>query len=402
MNSELPQGLIGSRNRIRLFALPSTGKAGDNSWYEVPFQLDPVDDEGRFIFFQDEKWRTDKIETNDRLVFHASGFGRRKTGNESPPCKGRISYQLQDKDFPNKFAYLAICEPFPLVTLPSSVKPAVAYLKEKSNLSTGQYTYDFNPKNQMLFTKISVGTDVLGRQLVAEDSELLIKSDVKKFFTMRFDSSQIESYLEETRPGLIGTLARVSFYLKILFFKIKMSLTTDVTFYDDVGHIPMVVQLPVDARKYLNPKSGILYSWKLGPDVVVQNESLRMPLLDPALNASGVTELAKVGLKNCSGEFCQFSFSASVGDKSLAMEFEIPVYMVKVGFFPQLVVDVGAQNKEMGWDLSKQAQIGNRMALYFEVSGLPMGGHPWDFWLRLGANGKLEGTCPRGLNITRQ
>ena len=254
----------------------------------------------------------------------------------------------------------------------------------------------------MLFEKISIGNDANTRQIIAEDSELLIKSDIKNFFTMRFDSSQIESYLEETRPGLIGTLARVSFYLRILFFKIKMSLTTDVTFYDDVGHIPMVVQLPVEAPKYLHPASGILYSWKLSSAVTVLQDKIKMPQVSPELTIKGFEELAKIGTRYCEGEFCAFSFAAAAGDKSISMEFEIPKYMVKAGFYPQLVLDVTTPDKEMGWNLSTDIKAGQRMGLYFEVSGLPAGGHPWDFWLRLGASGPLEGSCPRGLNITRR
>jgi len=406
MNIELPVALVGKRDQLRMFALKAKSEVGDKTvWTEMPFQLDPVDNVGRFIFFKDESWRKDKIELHDRMIFNTSGFGRRKKYGEAAPCAGRTVYQYQDKESPLNYAYLALCDgdrgPSAPEEKTNDSAPAVAYLKDKRTLSTSQYTYVFSQRNQMLFERISIGDGPANTQLIAEDSDLLIKSDVKNFFTMRFDSSQIESYLEETRPGLIGTLARVSFYLKILFFKIKLSLTTDVTFYHDVGHIPMVVQLPVDAKKYLHPKSGILYSWKLSPEVSMNSDKLRMPTLDPAVTGKGYEELSKIGLRNCSGEYCAFGFAASVGDKALAMEFEIPIYMVKAGFFPQLVSDIGAFDEQMGWNLRQDKKEAPRMGLYFEVSGLPEGGHPWDFWLRLGSSESLHGSCPRGLNITR-
>ncbi len=399
-NVELDPSITGSRHNVRIFAKNRKSR----TWQEVTWQLDPVSEDGRFVFYENDTWRREPIEKFDRLVMSPADFGPARTPGENLPCRGPVVYQLEDKQSPGNFAYLTSC---PGVVRPDQIQQnAVAWLKESNVLETQRYRYEFNPKNNMLFRAVFLAGADGQKKLVARDSELLIKSDVKRFFTMHFDSDDIESYLETTRLGPLGTLARVSFYLRILFFKIKMSLTTDVTFYDDAGHIPMMVHLPVEARRHLNPSSGILYSWALADGVAVDLSKLELPMLDPEQVKKGFKELSKVGLTRCRGDSCRYRFVATAGsdreERELAMEFEIARSLVEKGFFPHFVRDVAEFNGVMNWDINEAKLKSPRIGLYFEVSGLPAGGSPWDFWLRLGPpQGQVKGVCPRGLSIRR-
>ena len=399
-NVELDPLIDGSRQNVRVFAKNRKTK----TWQEVSWQLDPVSEDGRFIFYKDENWRKEPVDKFDRLVMAPEDFGLVRGPGERLPCRGPVVYQLEDKQAPGNFAYLTSC---PGVTRPEWNQPsAVAWIKDANALETERYRYEFNPKNNMLFRTISLSGAGDTKRLVARDSELLIKSDVKRFFTMHFDSDDIESYLETTRPGPVGTLARVSFYLRILFFKIKMSLTTDVTFYEESGHIPMMVHLPVEAQRHLNPSSGILYSWALADGVTVDLSKMDMPSLDAEKVKSGFRKLSETGLNRCRGDSCRYRFVATTGvgpeQRELAMEFDIGRSLVEKGFFPHFVHDVAAFNETMKWDIHENKLKFPRMGLYFEVSGLPAGGSPWDFWLRLGPpQGKVRGDCPRGLSIRR-
>src|SRR5690606_36012866 len=138
---------------------------------------------------------------------------------------------------------------------------------------------------------------------------------------MRFDSDDIVSQLEATRLGPVGDLANLSFFLKILFFKIRMSLTTSVGFYEDSGHIPMMVNIPVDARKYLNPGSGILYSWEVPEAAATGKSTISMPSLSPKEVGKGHAHISKAGLAYCAKKTCLYKYSVDVDGRTLSMDF---------------------------------------------------------------------------------
>ncbi|MCX6126104.1 MAG: hypothetical protein NTV34_15330, partial [Proteobacteria bacterium] len=199
---------------------------------------------------------------------------------------------------------------------------------------------------------------------------------------MQFDSHDIESKMKSSRNESVGALATLGFYLNVLFFKISMDLDTDVRFFKDSAHIPMVLTTPVDARKRLHAMSGVLYSFVLS-DIVSADREILMPAL------TAIPSATSEGLKHCIGEICEFKLRMNTipgVNKSFSMELRIPKRLVEFGMFPQFVPDVGAMSKIMRWTLPKAQLSQKRVGLYLEVSGLPEGEHPWEFWMDLGGD----------------
>jgi hypothetical protein len=60
------------------------------------------------------------------------------------------------------------------------------------------------------------------------------------------------------------------------------------------------------------------------------------------------------------------------------MKINIHKSLVEKGMFPWFVRDVSKEREKMGWSI---AESKGRVGLYFEVSRLPKGSHPWDFWI---------------------
>lgn len=390
INMEFPVPLTGSRNQVRLF----TKKKSSQNWDSIPLQIDPLTTDGRFQFFTDESWRQAKLEAMDRFIFDSPLGDSSVASINELPCHAKKAYRLKAAA---SEAYLTLCEGFyPPVPTPS-LPPA---RHADNSIETTQYHYEFSPSNQMLFRHIVLGSEPSNRKIIAEDSDLLIRSDVKNFFELHFNSQNFESHLERSRPGPVGTLAELSFYLKILFFRLKMSLITDVTFARDSGHIPMVVQLPVDAFRHLHPKSGILYSWHLANGALIEPAGVQMPILKAEEVSQGYDFIAKKGLQYCAGNLCRFSVRAESGESTLVMQFGIARNLVQRGFFPFFVASVDAHNEDMGWNLQPKQLNAGRIGLYFEVSGLPAGGHPWDFWLRLGDQKSAEESCPKPMVVS--
>jgi hypothetical protein len=384
--AELP-ALRGLRQGVRLFV--KDPKAVGAGWRAVPIQVDPIDGDGHLAFFKGDAGYLQKpIAPQDYVTFRVEDFGGRFLPHlDRLPCRGASVYEIQDPAR-NRYAYLTSCGAGPL-----AMAPAVTFDEKVSLLESPVYQYRFNPQNYMQFESISFKGARGLWDLVAADSRMLIRADVKKFFTMSFDSRHIESHLEDSRLGPVGDLARLTFFLRILFFHIDLSLSTDVGFYADAGHIPMQVNIPVNSFDYLNAGSGILYSWTLTSVGQKGRREVRMPKLDPDLVKKGYSQLAKAGLTACNHTDCQYRYTVDVRGRRLSMDLGVQRQLVERGFFPMYVEDVAQAKQAMGWDIDLSNGV-KRTGFYFEVSGLPEGGHPWDFWLRLGDPGESARLCP--------
>ncbi len=384
----------GIRQGVRLFAKGSS--AGfKNAISPIPFQIDPIDDDGHLVFFDDASYLEKNLDRYDMFSFRVEHFGGKiDLKTDKLPCQGPHVFELKDEK--GRFAYLTNCG---LQARPAFHPFRVAFEKEKHLLESPIYRYKFNSENYMQFHSIDFRN---GNEwaTVAQDSRMLIRADVKNFFNMNFDSRQIESRLEASRLGPVGNLARLSFYLRILFFKIDLKLSTDVAFYEDSGRIPMMVNIPVNAQEYLHPGSGILYSWALSPEAEKAPKEIKMPALDIKEVKKGYKEYAKTGLANCKGKDCTFTYTVDYLNKRLSMDLVVKKELVEKGFFPVYVDDVLKYADEMGWDLNFPKGT-KRPGLYFEVSGLPKGGHPWDFWLRLGTPREALKGCPATVTVSR-
>ncbi len=384
--------LKGMRKGVRLFALD----AATRKFRAAPVQIDPIDAEGHLKFNVEVHYPDHELDNDDFLTFRVEDFGpKADLKKDKLPCRGKPVLELRDPSS-ERYAYLTNCGSFGDAV---AFAPLVDFKPEKDYLESPIYKYRFNPDNYMQFEAINFRNAVQGTwETIAERSALMIHADVKNFFSMNFDAKEIESHLESHRIGPVGNLARLSFYLKILFFKIKMSLSTDVGFYENSSHIPMMVNIPVDASKYLNPASGILYTWILSPAAQKAPRALTMPTMDTALIKKGWRELAKEGLKFCVKDQCTFKYTVEIADKTMSMDLGLERKLVERGFFPIYVEDARRHQESMGWDFDL-AKDEVRTGMYFEVSGLSAGGHPWDFWLRLGGPSSASAVCPAPLRF---
>jgi hypothetical protein len=310
------------------------------------------------------------------------------------PCSSGAIYEVSTAA---GVAYLTSCAAM-ANSVPARFPARVTFDQAHHTLQSRFYRYRFNPDNYMQFASIAFPGARGEWDEVASDSRLLIHADIKNFFTMRFDSRQIVSRLEASRLGPIANLARLSFFLRILLFKVRMSLATDVGFFVDSAHIPMQVDLPVNAYERLNSGSGILYSWHLASAAVVATKTMRMPRLDPALVHMGFKDLAKLGLNYCHGDSCLFNYTVDFHGQQLSMALDLRRSLVEKGFFPMFVADTHKPSEAMGWGLDAEEDT-KHIGMYFEVSGLPEGAHPWDFWLRLGAPDQVQLSCPQAVAL---
>lgn len=391
---ELESPPQGHRDSLYLFA--KKRERGRDTWQQIPFQIDPVDPDGRLVFPGDKLFQ-ESLSLSELMTFRTDTFGQRLHFlRESLPCSGDVLYELQEPK-EGRFAYLTQCQtPFT-----KSPIPLAAAFEPSQHLIAGLgYKYYFNPANYLQFDNVEFLNREQAWESIARDSRMLIRSDVKRFFTMHFDSRQIESTLEKTRLGPVADLARLSFFLRILFFRLDISLSTDVAFFHDAGHIPMMINIPVQSEEWLHPRSGVLYTWILSDKARKSPQRISMPLLDVDQVKKGWKELAPIGLAHCQGQECPFKFGVNLGGRHLIMEFTLKRELVARGFFPLFVKDVETFKQPMDWNIDSVPGT-QRMGMYFEVSGLPKGGHPWNFWLKMGGQEAGEEICPAPYSLRR-
>lgn len=383
------------RSSLRAFSVT----ASDGLWQEITTEIVPLDPDGLLRFFPDEMWRRDFVNVYDRLLLNPDQFGPKKQVSTSvdkasgnplryynfPGCTSSYVFEIAEASRAEHVAYLAVCGG------KTQLEPTtpVTYDTQQFNLRSPSYLYSFQPTNHMLFKEISLYPNFIQ---VAKKASMIIHNDIRNFFNLNLSGQDLESYLEEYRSGPLSLVGRLKFYLKILFFKIKLSLTTDASFFADSAHIPQVITIPPRAEGRLNPTSGILYSWSLPEGALVDPQ---MPVAQPKLAKDGIEKVAEMAAPYCSGGNCSFKIKVVVGNRSIGMQFGLPRQLITRGFFPQMVKDVDGFKKQASW--ADEDEVGNS-GLYFETSGLPAGSFGYDFWLQLGDSTE---TCPRTVSFKR-
>jgi len=358
-----------SRTRSSIIAIYNVGSPDKPDFRMARPSILPISNDGKIIWFKGDAWREETLMASDRIILEEDMLGQSTRGSFGfPGCFPRRGEKVSSD---RGVAWLTSCPEYVLKTINGNTV-RVSYDQPAAEILSRFYRYKFKTANHMLFDEVVLRApkDIV----VARDSRLYIKSDIRNFFTLNFSSSDIESQLMEKRIEPMAAFASLGFYLKVLFFKITLDLSTDVAFFESSANIPMVMTLPVNAYDRLNRKSGVLYDFEVGDAVDSKSMDVHMPILDPdALRG----DFATAGLNYCTGN-CNYELVIPTGNKQLKMQIRIHKSLVEKGMFPWFVRDVSKVREKMGWSVTESK---GRVGLYFEVSGLPKGSHPWDFWI---------------------
>ena len=384
-------GLIGPRRLTHLFATDG-GK-----WRELPLDIQPLDDSERPRFFlKGQDWQSDRLSGRDRLVFYDEAFGGKHLKGQDWPCATSAMVQVRPAGT-DRYGYLAVCQGGTNVAKAGNWAP-IRHTPADREVEGAFYRYAYSKANHLMFQSFVLAPKAPGGGvLFSEESDELIRGDLKRFFVLEFDSDSVEAVIREERVGTVGLIGRLNFFLRILFFKLQLKLVSDVSFYPDAIFLPMTMYLPVDAPDYLHPMSGVFYTFRPGKAVEWDYGNSRVPGFDRALINQGVAHLAKLGLDRCQAEVCRYQLRGKVGERAVSLEFAIARRLVERGFFPMVFNSSDVVEKDLGFRTSRFSPPG-RMGFYFETSGLPTGGHDWQFWMRFAdKSAALTEACPRSV-----
>jgi hypothetical protein len=358
----------GSRESLRLFAI-----GPKNIWKELRLQVDPTNgDQG--LLFPKNNFMVESLVWSDRVLFYGDELSS-PTTPKTPPCGAKWGREVTAN---GKSGWIFSC------SKPASFAPSITYNPKAGIISSKYYNYYFNKKNHILFNRIELLGDDGETTDIAWQSDVNIHADIRNFFSFNFGPSDITSILEDYRLGPMGLVGKVTFYLNLLFFKIKLALVTNVNFFDRSVHIPMVMHAPVNLSKYLNKKSGIVYGWKSHSDYTLENIPVAKAM-SPYRHPQGE--------EPCKAFYCNFAVTS---EDLFKMQFQVPKNMFKRQFFP-----VWAKANEENQDIIPALKkLDNSNGIYFEISSLEKGDHRWDFWMALSSTGKEN--CPSAANWGRK
>ena len=285
-----------SREQLRFFAI-TRDSAGEPRWEQQALQVAPLDEEGLLPQEGDiAKMMPEEWAPFDRLSFRREDFGERFAGQVGAPCGATSLIEMQSPVEQLQYGYLVACE------VPQA-EPAypVGHQPEKNRIWSDIFEYYYVPTNQLQFSRLMADDPATGRRFHAVgDADIKMRLDIKNFFTIEMTNDDVLSFVENTQQGSVGLLGRIQFYLQLMMFKIDLSLATLAGWFEDSSNIPAIVDIPVDAPKYLNNGSGFTFTWRVYEvNIKPDGTGARIIQADKEEILKGWEHLAEKGLEYC-------------------------------------------------------------------------------------------------------
>lgn len=272
----------------------------------------------------------------------------------------------------------------PSATKSPSVSPAVN--QSRHAVLSKNYYYSYEGQNKLLFKSLALAKASKGSyQRIAAGANQQIVANFKNFFTMVFDPRDFHVKELSNQQGQAGVYSQLNFLLKALGLKLDLDLVTEVFFHPEGLYTPMILHMPLDAKKYLKKGSGVIYSWTTEPGFRWRQGQPGVPSLARPQSA------AEVVAKYCRSR-CYFSIQGTItapgasGVRDIYLHFRLPRYLVAKGFYPVYFADGQKLQQSLALDTTtsppsskgKPSSRTPRSGFYFEAVGLARGSHRWD------------------------
>ena len=240
--------------------------------------------------------------------------------------------------------------------------PHVKFRLDTRTVWSQKQQYEFKKENQMMVESYHVNSEKGNWVRWISGSEMQLFVDPKSFFSMRFSEQDIHSEVMAYDQGPLATLAKLSFFLEVLFFKVKLDLTSSVGFFEQQIQIPLFLTVPVNGDLF-NPNSGFYFGFTSPLVKSLEEIQTSLPLLKQSVG-SGF-------LKFDSGRFVLLK----KGETCVKVILQPPSSLDKTLPLPYLVS--ASQLSELGFrDLKTQ------FGVYFPLSNFKKGEYRVnvDFW----------------------
>jgi hypothetical protein len=204
-------------------------------------------------------------------------------------------------------------------------------------------------------------------------SEMHLHGKPRYFLPLHFTAKDVGSELIAYMQKPLGTSGQLSFFLDVLFFKIKLNLKSAVTLYKDAVHVPVVMTLPLSGAS-LREGSGMFYGFHAASREVV--DAIQTTL--PRLGAPGAPEVRTAGRP---------TFFLSRGDACVAVAIHDSQELRELGFQPHIAYP--SDLKALGFP-----KVAADFGVFYDVRKLKKGRYRFDVWFYV-ARGESCGRLAR-------
>ena len=393
-------GLVGAdRGQVRLFTAAAGG------WQELPLQIDPMNQDGVLrdaVDVQDEQaavrgFDPRALTRRDRLAFYPDAFGDGAPRGK-PPCDPAALVEVHDRRRPGARAWLARCRQ---KTPPRFAGQPVVRHAARRLISSPRYQYFHTPENEMVYEKIYAVRDQ-SRFALTGAAAMLLRLDIKKFFTMEFDRDDVRAELVHSRSGPLGMVNRLGMSINLMGFNIALQMDSMMSFYETSINVPMQVDVPAHAPDYLHEGSGVLAMWIPVPGTRFLRTGAPGEMVDfhAPSSLAGYRTIGKRGAGRCRARTCYFHLDGILDKHGVKFRLQVSIArkFVKLGFLPQFIQDVPKFLKVMEWDDDPDPHKGV-VALYFSNTGMPKGYHTFDHWIYIVSGNEPMLRCPHPVTV---
>jgi|GEM_PF-4102427 len=262
--------------------------------------------------------------------------------------------------------------------------PAVRLDLARRRLWSDTLEYVYDKDNHMLLDRFGLRTksSAQDHEALLVGSEIHLYGKPNYFFPMHFTSDDIASSLGAYLQKPLGTSGRLSFFLDVLFFKVKLDLTSTVTLFRDAVHVPVVMTLPISGTS-LREGSGMFYGFRAA---------------SPALLAAVQTSMPRLGSSRAPPrKGAPSSFFLAHKGSCVAVSIDEPPEFDTLGFHPQMAYPGDLASIEF-------PKVAADFGVFYDITKLRKGRYRFDVWFRVGqgdaACAKLKGATSRDFAVS--
>ncbi len=242
---------------MRLFSVDNNGNI-----YPILFQIDQKDDYGDYVLGGPKSLTFNDF---DELVFMSEDAGINKDPTHWPFQKPERLYKISLTHLgKKKSVFLGVYAKGKAPKESLSTKKGYVNLDLKNaKVETSKYLYFFNPKNYLMLKDFYTFDSNQSKKKLITASSFYLKLNLKYFFAISVNHSDVNSELEAYKVGPIRAIARVDFSYRLMSMKMNLGMYTEVVFFENSIFLPAILENPINSESILNPGSDFYYGFAL-------------------------------------------------------------------------------------------------------------------------------------------
>jgi hypothetical protein len=287
----------------------------NNNFESIPFQLDRMDLENKYLFPGDPGATRELLKPEDEFVLQGDDLGQRAPGELRRQLTGTVEISVSRGEI-TRWAYLGVFD------VPKNPKDYVDFDTEKNSVVSDCYAISGHPENPSFYNELIIG-----------GQDHIDRVKLRAYATLFFGKLKIERNEEDIRgegagviDGPIRVLRRIKYSVRILAGIHSPTLTRVTHSYRAVNDLPNEMNVPFKLDSVFDDLHSVAY---IDFDPAIGGARLFCPTCEDGFTVNGKMEPHEkpevdLGSRN-------FSLCSKFGSMTFAVWLYGPTLTVPVG-----------------------------------------------------------------------